>query len=175
MKVTIAAVISLDGKITKHNDPDLHSWVSTEDQEHFARLLNSSDAVIFGRSTYDRMRGEITHREGFLRLVLTSKPEKYATDVVAGKLEFIKATPDSVLDYLEKLGKKNILIAGGEQIMTDFLDADVVDELFITIEPRIFASGISIVKDKNLNTKLQLITLDKINKQGTVLLHYKVI
>ena len=175
MKTILAAVISLDGKITKHNEDDLHSWVSTEDQEHFSRLVDNSDAIIIGRKTYELMRGNIEHREGLLRLIITSKPDDFSSETVPGQIEFIKADPASIVDYLTQLKKKNVLIAGGTRIITDFLAAGCVDELYITIEPKIFGNGAELVSGRELDVDLELVKSTYLNDAATILMHYKIL
>jgi len=51
---------------------------------------------------------------------------------------------------------------------------NLVDELYLTIEPRIFGEGKNIVEGRLLNKFLRLIGIEKLNKTGTVVLKYKI-
>ena len=75
---------------------------------------------------------------------------------------------------MSALGYKKILLVGGATINGLFLKQNLVDELFLTIEPKIFGYGKNIVEGNLLNTSLQLISIKKINKFGTLLLKYKI-
>jgi dihydrofolate reductase len=66
------------------------------------------------------------------------------------------------------------LLVGGATINGLFLKHNLVDELFLTIEPKIFGSGKNMTEGKLLNSKLQLKSVKKINKIGTLLLKYKI-
>lgn len=43
--------------------------------------------------------------------------------------------------YLQKQGFKNTLLEGGPTLMGSFLEADLIDEIFLTLAPKIFGSG----------------------------------
>ena len=158
MKVTIAAVISVDGKLTKHDDPDLHSWVSDEDQAHFKSLIDATDVIVIGRNIYElsKAKGTIAGEAGKLRVVLTSTPENFVDDEVEGQLIFRKDTPQELVDYLESQASQNVLVAGGERMITEFLEAKCVDELYITVEPRIFGEGVMLTGPMQLDDRKNL-------------------
>ena len=174
MKVTIAAVISLDGKITKHDENNLHEWVSKEDQAHFKQLIDEHDAITYGRHVYEESIGHLDLEPGKLRLVLTTSPDKYSAAVVPGQLEFRNGSAKEIVNYIESLGKQKLLVAGGERMITEFLAAGVVDELILTVEPRIFGRGIRLVDSVPLDVNLSLIEQSQLNHKGTMLLKYRI-
>lgn len=56
MRITLASVISLDGKTTRADDPDIHAWSSAEDWEHFVKLREEHDTIVIDHDTYDTVR-----------------------------------------------------------------------------------------------------------------------
>lgn len=62
-----------------------------------------------------------------------------------------------------------MLIVGGAHIATSFLKEQLIDELWLTIEPNIFGTGGSFVIEEKLNINLQLISCERVNKQGTLI------
>jgi dihydrofolate reductase len=68
-----------------------------------------------------------------------------------------------------------MLVAGGAQIATSFLKEELIDELWLTIEPKIFGSGKNFVADEKLNIKLDLLSSEKVNERGTLINKYKII
>jgi len=174
MKVTMVMLSSIDGKITNGKDPDVYDWTSPEDQKLFFSLIKKNNLIVMGRKTYEASKSVIKLENGKLRIVLTRNPKKYFNQSVKGQLEFTDETSRELVKRLSALGYKNLLLVGGGIINGLFLKKNLVDELFLTIEPMIFGIGKNIVEGQLLNTKLQLISSRKLNKTGTLLLKYVV-
>lgn len=172
MKVTMVMLTSVDGKTTKENDTNIYTWTSHEDRKHFLSLIKKHNLIIMGRSTYEASKPVIKLEKGKLRIVLTRSPNKYSNQLVKGQLEFSSESPEKLLKRLSLLGYKKLLLVGGGIINGLFLKDNLVDELYLTIEPKIFGTGKNIVEGQLLNTKLQLMSIKKLNKTGTLLLRY---
>ncbi len=173
MKVVAAFVISLNGKITKDDSPLTSSWASAQDQEHFASLLKEYDLIAMGSGTYDAAKSKIQLKEGKRRVVLTSTPEKYKDLAVPGQLEFTKDSPAALVERFSQGGYKRMLMVGGSHVFMQFLQEKLIDELYITIEPKLFGKGKNLLSDVDIEVQLELLSVKKLNKQGTMLMHYK--
>lgn len=173
MHVTLAVVVSLDGKLTRGDDPNVHAWASKEDWQHFMKLRATHDGLILDRVTYEAVKPEADPR--WLRVVLTHHPALYAQRVVAGQLEFMHGSPAEILAHFKAAGKKRVLLAGGSTSIYAFLQSGLVDDIYITFEPRLFGTGTSFVANKELDVLLQLQEVQTLNKQGTLLAHYTVV
>lgn len=173
MKVTMVLVASLNGKITKGDEPNIHSWASKEDFKFFSSLRDKYNLIIMGRKTYETVRDEIELTPKRLRIVLTKEPSKYVRDVVNESLEFTKEDPKELLRRLSSKGYKNALIVGGSEINSLFLKSDLVDELYVTIEPKVFGSGKPLFAEGEFESIFKLIRVEKLNKRGTINLKYK--
>jgi dihydrofolate reductase len=68
-----------------------------------------------------------------------------------------------------------MLVVGGAHIATSFLKEQLIDELWLTIEPKIFGVGGNFVIEEKLDIKLQLISCERVNLQGTLITIYSVI
>ncbi len=174
MKVTVAAVISADAKLTRGDESNVHAWVSSQDQEHLRALIAEHDSIVFGRGTYEAMGGEFNLEAGKLRVVLTHRPDKYTNATVPDQLEFMELPTPDLIPLLEARGKQRLLVAGGPHMIAEFLAAKLVDELYLTIEPRLFGAGKNLLPDTLLDINLRLISTKILNDQGTILVHYKV-
>jgi dihydrofolate reductase len=75
---------------------------------------------------------------------------------------------------MSDLNYKKILLVGGATINGLFLKDKLVDEFYLTIEPRLFGTGKNIIEKQILNTKMTLMNVKKINNAGTLLLKYKI-
>jgi dihydrofolate reductase len=79
------------------------------------------------------------------------------------------------MERFKKENEQTVLIVGGAQIATLFLKAKLIDELWLTLEPKIFGSGSGFVNDEKLDIQLKLISCKQGNDQGTLITKYKVI
>ena len=175
MKITMVMLMTVDGKTTRGENKNIYTWTSSEDQKHFFSLIKKNNLIVMGRKTFEVSRPVIRLEKGKLRIVLTHHPKKYSKESVTGQLEFSNENPEKLIKRMEGLGYKKILLVGGATINGLFLKENLVDELYLTIEPKIFGSGKNIIEGQLLDKFLQLINVKKLNKKGTLLLRYKII
>ena len=147
-------------------------WASPEDQAHFEGLVADADVIVIGRNTFTESREDIERRPGRFRLVMTRNPAAYQDQAVAGKLEFTDESPQQIVERLRSKGVENLLIAGGGKIYAAFLNAGVVDELILTLEPRLFGVGTPFMGRIDSNVAMKLVNVEKANPQGTLFLTY---
>lgn len=174
MLVSLVAVASLDGYITRHAEPGAR-FASPEDGAHFRAFLAGCDASIFGSGTWEADRGPIS--SGFashperIRYVLTSRPAEYAHEVQPGTLEFSSDTPAASVANLVARGYQRCALLGGGAIYGAFLAADLVDELVLTIEPLVFGAGVR-WGTVAVNRRFELVETTQLGSD-TLLLRYR--
>jgi len=139
-EVTLIAALSLDGKLTKHDEAG-SDFASAADRRFFDDAVRSFPCRIFGRSTYDviRDRGFSELAPGHRRIVLTRNPERYRDD---RDIEFSDEDVPKLLNRLHKEGIERIALLGGAETHRRFLEVDAVDRLWITFEPLLFGTGL---------------------------------
>jgi len=166
MKLTLVLLQTLDGYIAKDLTDDL-SWGSSDDKKFFKEISISKGTMIMGHNTYKSMPS-FAFKDRYT-LVFTRNPGEL---VQRDNVDFFEGSPQEALKYLEEKGKTQAVIAGGAEIYSMFLNSKLVDEIYVTIAPLIFGTGIKAYKlDSQLN--LQLIESIKLNNQEVVL-HYLV-
>jgi dihydrofolate reductase len=171
MRVTLASVISLDGRITRGDDPNVHAWSSAEDWRHFIALRAKHDVVVMDRTTYEAVKPEPV--AGLLRIVLTNHAGLYAGRATPSQLEFMALRPKPLLAELTARGYMRVLLAGGSTMSADFLNEAVVDDVYLTFEPLLFGAGKPVIATAQaLGVQLRLQEVTQLNKQGTLLAHY---
>lgn len=169
----MVAVISTNGKLTRNSDPNIYKWTSKEDQDFFFSKITKSKLIVMGSGTYEAARNKIKHESTRLRIVLTSTPEKYKDEQIKGILEF---TSEDLPQLVNRLSNYNeMLLVGGSQVYAAFLKEGLVDEIYVTIEPVLFGKGKNFVAEDDFESRLELLSIKKLNKKGTILLKYKVI
>jgi len=171
MTISLIAVISINGKITRGLDSSVSTWASKEDANFFKKMISQNDSLIMGNNTYKVMKSNPNDEK--LRIVITNSPEINQMSEIPGQIEFTKASPKSIIANLKKRQYKKILILGGSQIYSQFLDSGIVTDIYLTVEPTIFNNGLDLLSDLRRNVNCYLIKAKILNEQGTLLLHYK--
>ncbi|MBI5456326.1 dihydrofolate reductase family protein [Candidatus Kaiserbacteria bacterium] len=174
MKITLAVVASADGRITGPKGEQPRLWASREDQEQFQKLIKENGVVIVGRNTYLAHRKQLKLTPNIRRIVMTTQPGKLKKDEVKGRLEFTSLSPLKLIRALEKGGYRRALLAGGPKLSAAFLKLKLVNEIHITIEPKLFGAGFPILDGNLSQCRLKLSSSKQLNAGGTQLLRYKV-
>jgi dihydrofolate reductase len=170
METILVFVATLDGKITKWGDPYARKWSSKEDQDYFRMIWKDSRLIVMGSSTYLAHRVKPSANHHFV--VMTSDPAKYKEFAMPGQLEFSDESPSQLTSRFEEQGYKQMLLVGGPHVATSFLKEQLVDELWLTIEPRIFGKGGNFVIEDDLDIDLALLSCEKVNERGTLITKY---
>ena len=172
MKTIVIFVTTLDGKITKWGDPHVMRWSSQEDQQYFRKIWNESPLIIMGSSTFDF--DPIKPSPNSLLHIMTGNPEKYRKYEVPGQLEFSDETPEALVTRFRSKYEQ-MLVVGGPHVATSFFKDGLVDELWLTVEPKIFGTGGNFVVEEELDVNLKLLNIEKVNDRGTMIAKYAVI
>jgi len=149
-------VMSSDGVIAKDANHNPVEWTSKEDQQLYKETTKEAGVMIFGQSTYDAIGMPLPGR---LNIVLTKEDR---TDQ-PGLLEHKQGDLRAILDELAKRGFELVIIGGGTFVNSKFLEAGLVDEIQLTIEPKLFGSGLRVFDQINIDHDLELLQLQKLN------------
>lgn len=165
MKIILIMAITADGKIAKSSDhfPD---WTSKEDKKIFAAVTKEHGVVIMGDKTFFTFPKPLSDRLNVVFTLLKKPPRMENVMWVGGD-------PKKVLKKLEKMGYKSAILGGGAFLNTQFLKKKLINEIWLTVEPKIFGEGLGVFGgDFEVDLKLQ--SVEKINKDS-VALKYKVL
>ena len=174
MKITLALVTSVNGKLTRGAVTNIYEWTSEEDRRYFFSLIDTYPLIFMGRKTYEANKSVIRLVPEKLRIVLTRFPKRYLPDAVPHQLEFCAETPEVLVERLEKVGYKEALVVGGSDVASGFLQAKLVDTVNITLEPYLFGTGVHFLDHGDGDVPLQLMNYKQLNARGTLLLTYTV-
>ena len=155
---------SLDGKIAKNKD-HFANWTSKEDKQVFIQTSKDFGMIMMGYNTFKTFPSPLKNR---LNVVFTENKELEIEGV-----KWVSGEPEKVLEELKTLGFKKALLGGGTSLNTLFLQKKLINEIILTVEPKIFGSGLSLFKD-DFDLSLELLELKQIN-QNSYLVRYKVI
>ncbi len=168
-EVILIAAISIDGFIAPADKKTLSStaWTSKEDLHFFVKKSKEAGTLIMGSKTFETIGKALPERKMF---VMTSQPERYAS-YEDPSLSFTKATAEEILADLSNQGCEKVALCGGSHIYSLFMQKGLVDRMFLTIEPFVFGEGIKLFSGKN-EQKFELISQEKLNENGTLVLEY---
>jgi dihydrofolate reductase len=157
---------TVDGRISL-SKTTLPDWTSKEDWQFFQKQLKTVDAVIAGHNTYRAAKVHLDKR--------TTYVFSHAFPIFKQKGSVVFLDPSTTL--LEKMfGQyKTVAIVGGARVYQTMLDAKLLDELYVTIEPLLFGRGTEMFSGGTTPSKLKLISVRKLNAGGTLLVHYSIV
>lgn len=169
-RVVLLAAMSIDGFIAPADKEALPSttWTSKEDWRFFTKRSKELGTLIMGSATFETIRRPLAERQ---LVVLTSQPQRYAS-YSDSSLTFTDEAPAALLARLANQGIEQVALCGGAKVYGQFLQADLVDELQLTVEPYIFGRGIKLC-DVSLEQQWRLVEQQPLNEQGTVAWRYE--
>lgn len=166
MKVTLYMATSVNGFIAK-TDGD-SGWLTEEEAESFTAAVRAAGCFIVGTNTYN---------------VLTDSPEfadlKDVQLIVVSRNEFSVTNPAHLVAHSPKEALKlaegfnEVIVAGGGLLNASFLAEDLVDEMYLDIEPIILGEGIPLFHGQSFERNLTLLD-QKMLSNNEIQLHYQV-
>lgn len=161
--------MTLDGIIAKDKYQNA-DWTSKADKKAFIAETKKHGAIIFGETTFQAIGRPLPGR---LNLVLTMHPEKFQDQTKTGSLEFASGAPEKIKKFLVDKGFKSAVLGGGAATNAAFLAAGVVDEILITVEPKVFGRGLNFTEGEDLDLNLELVEVKELGDDA-VQIRYKV-
>jgi dihydrofolate reductase len=159
MKIILMMAMTADGKIAKTSDhfPD---WTSKEDKKMFMQVTKEVGAVLMGEKTFKTFPKPLPDRLNVVFTLEKNPPEQESVKWVSGE-------PEKVLEELERGGYKSAILGGGTFLNTQFWKKKLIDEIWLTIEPKIFGDGLGVFGG-DFDQDLKLISVEKINESSVV-------
>ncbi|MFZ9956896.1 MAG: dihydrofolate reductase family protein [Flavobacteriales bacterium] len=158
-KTVLYIATSLDGYIAR---PDgnldwLTSIPSPQTGDYgYADLLNRIGAIIMGRLTYDEVigfGGEWPYK-GFDTYVVSNNKN---LEIKSDDTYLLHGNIKDFVTKLKAKAEKDIWLVGGSQLLTTFINDEILDEMIITIIPKIIGDGIPLFTNKTKETNWKLV------------------
>jgi len=164
MKTVLIAAITADGFIGRTAE-HLADWTGSADKKLFVQVTKEVGTMVMGARTFATIGRALPGRR---TIVYTNHPEQ----ITAEGVETTREPPAELIARLQKEGAAGLAICGGASIYSQFVEAKVVNELYLTIAPVLFGTGIHLFS-QSLDCKLTLLASRELDN-NTILLHYKV-
>ncbi|MGE5333465.1 MAG: dihydrofolate reductase family protein [Nitrososphaerota archaeon] len=187
-KVVSLIHLSLDGLASGPNDE--LDWISYDDElEQYAHSLHATtDAVIWGRRTYEIMAGywltvpgnpdstpaEMEHARWLdtaTKIVVSRTLDRIEWNGAENTV-LIKDNIAEEINRLKQQPGKNIWFLGSPNLAQTFMQLDLIDEYRIGINPTVLGQGKSFFAGVTRNFPLKLLEARTL-KSGTVALRYE--
>jgi len=167
MKVVLFNAMSVDGFIATTKDDTPWSEPIWQAYNDFIRAHGN---LVVGRRTYELMKitGELV-KIGSPETVVVSRTLNEPNDP---KIH-VARSPAEAVTKLKTLGFTEIVISGGGLLNGSFLEAGLLDEMILDIEPIILGQGISLFTGLTKQPRCKLLRKDQISPEH-LRLHYQI-
>ncbi len=167
MRVIIHMIITANGMITGKDGAT--SFISKKASAEFLRMMGEVRANLVGSGTYKETLVHGSFPYPGLNVVMTRKKVKSRWKNVI----FTDKGPREALYIFKKHGINTVMVGGGK-INSAFMKENLVDELYLSIEPAVLTEGIKLFDGADFKAKLRLLGVRRLSN-GVVQLHYKVV
>ena len=180
-KLFVFNLVTLDGYFEGPNRQiDWHN-VDAEFNEYAIDMLNSVDALIFGRVTYELMASywptpDVIKNDPIVAEKMNTLPKIVFSRTLAkaewNNTSLAKADIEEEIKKMKKQSGKDIALLGSGSILSLFARQGLMDEYRIMVNPVVLGDGRPLFKDikDRLNFKL---TKTRTFGNGNVLLYYQ--
>lgn len=151
--VTLKLATSLDGKIATKNFDS--KWITGEKARNFAHLLRAkNDAILVGANTFAKDNPLLDCRLPGL--------EEFSPKIIVLSHQNFSGELEDILAQLCRDGINSVLVEGGQNVATQFLQKNLVDELvWIRSSKIIGAEGISAIGEMGFEKISEILTTFK--------------
>ncbi len=159
-------VTTLDGY---HVGPDGElDWSNVDEQFHefSIRQMNDIDTLLFGRVTYEHMAEFWPTPEAIETLPVTARRMNSVHKVVFSSMlteatwensELVNSDPVAKIEELkQRPGEGDLALFGSSTFTASLLEAGVVDEVRVMVNPILLGSGVSVFSGLTDRVKLRL-------------------
>ena len=134
-KIILNLAVSLENYIEGPNGE--FDWCFTDQDYGMSQFLESVDTILFGRKSYELMlQFEADPYPGKTKYVFSNTLQTGVPDT-----EVVTGDVAAVVDRIRRQPGKNIWLFGGADLVTSFLNANLIDELQLSVHPIVLGQG----------------------------------
>jgi dihydrofolate reductase len=170
MKIILYMATTINGFVAKENDDT--SWVTETEWASFRSVIKRVGNLIIGSRTYEIMQkgGEFKDLEK-IKVVAVASGKNFEAD---NPSHSVVHSPNEAIEFLEQEGFNEALVAGGGMLNGSFMTENLIDEIYIDVEPMVLGKGIKLFDEKDFERRLELIETKKLS-ENEIQLHYRVL
>ncbi len=147
----------------------------------FVAETKRARAVVMGRKTFDTIGKPLPGR--YIVVMTRTVPSPKSSPLEGeeqknvgggGTVEYTREAPNFILKKLAEQGFTEVIVAGGPTINALFLNAGLITEIKLTIEPKLFGRGLSLFEGVDTDVNLELIECKNLTP-NVLWVHYKIL
>lgn len=168
MKKILYMATTVNGFIAENDDSS--DFLTKEESASYVEAVKSAGSLIIGRRTYEILSKQPEFQEFLkagVKIVAVSKNDFKVYD----SNHLVAHSPKEALEILKD--SKEIIVAGGGKLNASFLEEDLIDEIYIDVEPSVLGNGIPLFNGGDFERNLEFLGFKYISK-NELQLHYKV-
>lgn len=167
MSVKLYMAMSANGMIAGNDDST--DFVTSAEWASYSAVVRAAGNLIVGRRTYEVMkaRGEFADLGGVRVVVVASGSVELIEDC-----HVVADSPNRALQLITD--GSDVIVAGGGKLNASFMVENLVDEIYLDIEPTMFLNGVPLLSDQEFQAQLELID-QKMLGPSEIQLHYRVV
>lgn len=136
-RVILFIACSIDGYIAR-KDGGI-DWLFSDQDYGYTPFRKSYDTVIMGRKTYEQVLSFGPYPDADCTTLVLSRSRAGVTDAHA---RFTDMDVRDIISGVRGQPGKDIWLVGGGEVIREFLAADLVDEIVLSIHPLVLGEGL---------------------------------
>ncbi len=169
MKVILYMTTTINGLIAKHDDSA--DFITPAESASYVAAVKGAGALIIGRRTYEILSTQPEFQE-FLKAGIKIVAVSHGDVELKDPSHSIAHSPEEAVDMLKDF--KEVIVAGGGKLDASFLDANLIDEVYLDIEPAVVSEGIPLFNGSKTDKGLKFLG-SKMFGENEIQLHYEVV
>jgi len=145
------------------------SFISKEEWNSYSAAVQAAGNVIIGHRTYNVITKQPEFQEFKNIKVVIVSHESFEP---LSKNHVIASSPEKALELLKSFDE--VVVAGGATLNASFLKENLIDEIYLDIEPTLLGAGIPLVSGSVFQKSLKLLGTKQI-AENEIQLHYQVL
>lgn len=170
IKITLLMASSVNGFVARNDKEPVTSWTSAEDKKMLYSEIKKYDALIMGRKSFINFYTALTSAPIYVMTNNEALLQKNLKQII-----YTNKTPEEIVKDCQNKNIKTALLLGGPTTNTEFLQKNLIDDIKITLEPKLFGQGTPFITNCNLYKELKLLSITQANQNGSLFLHYNVL
>ena len=168
-KVKLSVANSLDNYLARVDGG--YDWIRMDQDYGFADFFDSVDTVLIGRKMHDFMvAAGIPAYENKINYVFSHT----RSGTGEGGVSFVSENKKEFVHRLKQESGQDIWLAGGGELIGAFLQAGLVDQVLLAVQPVLLGGGIPLFPCNFPQVNLRLAHCQPYSS-GVVMLHYDVV
>lgn len=165
-KIILNVTMSLDG-FMEGSQGEI-DWCFTDQDYGMAAFLDSIDSIFYGRKSYELMLTMGENPFPGKRHYVFSR----SLSQVEAPYEWVQGEWREAVDQMRAGEGKGIWLFGGAQLLTEFMNAGLVDELLLAIHPLVMGGGAPLFQGIAERHWYEVVAVHEYNT-GMVQVHYR--